>query len=392
MAVEIKQNGKKKKLDLFYHLVKDEDLKMSTPTHYHFSSETDSLIKFSNKDYIPKTIYIAPKLHLADTIQSELELVLEAVHHEKTKIFLCIGINFVTDMENEEWVFPLKTSSLEHLFSQCTKNHVYQTKSKNIVIVCSKSISVNGVKPKMAISSKTAYKDIIDNDSYNLLSLVETSKDNGVKEVQAKSSDVHFEKLLFQTPKEKSLEKTIDIEEGFKSGTYMECKLLKEDATDHDQVYEDVAVVPLATNTYERGMVTFSHFLHFFLVTFGAGVGFPHLFMNLFSLGDFKDSAGNTNFFRTIVGYSSFIIFFLVGLIMLLIGLLDPRYKQLKQNNEEIKQGSLLATVGFYFILIHCSFALGMFAMKKFEYSNFKTMFRNDNLNGSFFDIMDGLM
>lgn len=389
MAVEIKHNGKKNKLDLFYHLVKDEDLKMSTPTHYHFPSETDSLIKFSKKEYVPKNIFIAPKLHLADTIQSELELVLEAVNNEKnTKIFLCIGLNFVTDMKNKEWVFPLKTPSLEHLFSQCLKNHVYQTKSKNIVIVCSKSISVNGVKPKMTMSSKTAYKDIIDNDSYNVLSLVETSKDNGVKEVPTKSSNVRFEKMLFH---KKSVEEQ-SIEEGFKSGTYMECKLLQEDATDHNQVYEDVAVVPLSTNTYERGMVTFSHFLHFFLVTFGAGVGFPHLFLNLFSSGDFKDNAGNTNFFRTIIGYSSFILFFLVGLIMLLIGLLDPRYKQLKQNEQEIKQGSVLATVGFYFILIHCSFALGMFAMKKFEYSDFKTMFRNDNLNGSFFDIMDGLM
>ena len=385
MAVEINHNGKNNKLDLLYYLVKDEELKMSTPTQYHFAQKTNSVIQFLEKSYIPKNIYITPKLHLATTINSECELVLECIHEEMHKIFLCIGLVFSKDSKNDEWVFPLKSPYLDKIFSQCSKNYIYETKSKNYVIVCSSAIVVNGVKPPLDMSAKTLYKDIIDGDSYDVLSLISSSSDNDAKKVQSQTSNVSFKQMLFYP----NSEKTEDVKEGFNDGTYMECELLREDEADIDQVYEDVAVVPLDTNTYERGMVTFSHFLHFFLVTFGAGIGLPHLFLMLFSKGDFL-SNGMPNTFLTIIGYSSFLLFFVSGLIMLLVGLLNPKYKKMKKNDKEIKQGSVLATLGFYFILIHCSFALGMFTMKKFEYSEFKNMFRKDELSGSFFSIMDG--
>jgi hypothetical protein len=393
MAVEIKKNGNKDHLDVFYHLVKDEELDMSTPTQYGFSSDTKSRLKFLDKIYIPKKIYIVPKIHESKSLNSESELILETLHNDKNKLFICIGLRFQLDSNNQEWIFPLKTPNLETLVSKCSRNYIYKTKNNNHVCVCTKSIIVNGMKPNMTISSKSAYKDIIDSDSFDMLSLVTSASSNKAKIVESKTENVQFKTMLFFHEEEDKNDSMIidptpsNTKEGFTTDSYMECKLLEDDGND---AYEDVAVVPLQTNTYERGLVTFSHFLHFFLVTFGAGLGFPNLFLSLFNASDFKTN-GEFNTLRTIIGYSSFIIFFLVGLVIMLVGLLDPRYKKLTYNDEKIKQGSVLATIGFYLILIHCSFALGMFTFKKFAYGDFAEMFDGTRLQTSFFDILSGI-
>ena len=96
MAVEIKKNGNKDHLDVFYHLVKDEELDMSTPTQYGFSSDTKSRLKFLDKIYIPKKIYIVPKIHESKSLNSESELILETLHNDKNKLFICNNRSFIT--------------------------------------------------------------------------------------------------------------------------------------------------------------------------------------------------------------------------------------------------------------------------------------------------------
>jgi hypothetical protein len=215
--------------------------------------------------------------------------------------------------------------------------------------------------------------------------------DGQTQKIEPKTFDVKLTKMLYINSTQEGFIGTIG-----KDDTYMECKLLQEDANDPNQVYEDVAVVPLKTNTYERGMVTFSHFLHFFLVSVGAGLGFPNLMVTIFDKKTFinEETGKPKTFLRILIGFFSIVCFFLVGLIMVIIGLADPRYSSKIANDQTIKQGSVLATVGFYMILVHCSFALGMFTFKKFGAlvsKRFDDMFEKDELSGSFWDILDGL-
>ena len=390
MAVEIVNNGKKTHLDVFYHFVQKEELKMTSPTHYGFDRDTGAKIRFLDKVFIPQNIYVTQKIHKAGTLDSDCELILESEFEAKQKLFMCIGLRFQTVIENNEWVFPLKTANLEDIVSQCRKNYVYQTKSGNFVCVCTKSLLVNGVKPAMSVSPKDAYKDIIDGDSYDVLSLVMTGGDNHMKKVESKSSNVVFKKMLFDMTLDTDSKQVSndDVKEGFQTtmdNSYMECKLLKEDTDDMNEVYEDVAVVPLKTNVYERGIVTFSHFLHFFLVTVGGGIGFPMFFATI--INNAKQLQGNL---RWPVGIGSFIIFFLGGLIIMSIGLALPKSSR-AHNNKDKTKGAELAVVGFYFMLLHISFVIGMVAFKKLVFQNFNTIFPKPLSGISFFDVLDGL-
>lgn len=396
MAVEIVNNGKKTHLDVFYHFVQKEELKMTSPTHYGFDRDTGAKIRFLDKVFIPQNIYVTQKIHKAGTLDSDCELILESEFEAKQKLFMCIGLRFQTVIENNEWVFPLKTANLEDIVSQCRKNYVYQTKSGNFVCVCTKSLLVNGVKPAMSVSPKDAYKDIIDGDSYDVLSLVMTGGDNHMKKVESKSSNVVFKKMLFDMTLDTDSKQVSndDVKEGFNTAmdnSYMECKLLKEDTDDMHDVYEDVAVVPLKTNVYERGIVTFSHFVHFCMMTIVAGIGFPLLFSILFKNGIGENMKTFLNFFLS--------IFILIGVVFIGVGL---GIGSPKENNTKKKAtATAFAIIGFYLLIMSFSFALGMYAFKKlnneiFKFNNNGTdvvMFNIDNLSWrSLFNILDGLV
>jgi hypothetical protein len=92
----------------------------------------------------------------------------------------------------------------------------------------------------------------------------------------------------------------------------------------------------------------------------------------------------------------------MIGLIVMLVGLSDPKYKKPELNDKDLKKGTppnngaVMATVGFYLILVHCSFALGMFALKKLgslmNLQKFELLFDQSKLtNASFFNILDGI-
>ena len=110
---------------------------------FHF----ERIIKFKTKNrisvykiFIPQNIYVTQKIHKVGTLDSDCELILESEFEAKQKLFMCIGLRFQTVIENNEWVFPLKTANLEDMVSQCRTNYIYQTKSGNFVCVCKKSL------------------------------------------------------------------------------------------------------------------------------------------------------------------------------------------------------------------------------------------------------------
>ena len=435
MAVEIINTGNKEYLEVLYDF-DDEKLTQFTSALYAFPQQTTSKIIFLEKMYRPTNMHITKKLHGKTTSSENMfELVLECLNSDSKKIFICIGLDF---NNQHEIYIDLEEPDFTHIFSKCMSTCLYQTKSGNFVFASKTVISATGVQPSIHVSSKDAYKEIIENDSFDWSSAINLAARNGIlAKVASKTSNVEFIKISYDEEDDDESESDEEME-GFKgkkkkgkkkkkgrkkhkgrkkrsrskpnpnpnpnpnpisekanNGDYMECKLLQEDGKNH-QDYEEVAVVPLKTNTYERGMVTFSHFLHFFLVTVGAGIGFPNLIVTVFELKDFQSN----NTLRWMVGLSSFVLFFIVGLVLLLIGLADPKYKTKKQNQSGFKDGSVIATVGFYLILIHCSFALGMVAFKKFNQPKFKDMFESPNNpkeEGSymdmvaFFDIMTGI-
>jgi hypothetical protein len=385
MAVEIINTGNKEYLEVLYRF---DDEKLELFDHqlvYTYPKTTSSKIQFLGNDYIPTNIHITPKMHgPVPLLGNMFELVMECYHGAK-KLLFCIGVEF--NNKHEVYV-DLEEPDFDRIFSKCKPPVLYQTKSGNFVFVTKTIISVAGTVPKLS-SSSTCYKEIIENDSFDSSSAVDLMP--RLVKVESKTSNVGLVKIT-------------EIEEGFVSGrdgSYMECKLLQDDGK---QVYEEVAIVPLKTNTYERGMVTFSHFLHFFLVSVGAGVGFPNLLVTVFEHKDFTEGETGKKT-RMFVGYGSFVMFFVVGLIMMLIGLADPKYKSRKNNKSAIKNGSVIATVGFYFLLIHCAFALGMVAFKKFRSEKFLQLFgwsqaiptnNEDRISqtdgiGSFFDILHGM-
>ena len=390
MAVEIVHNGKKDPLDVLYHF-EEEEIIQTSPTAYGFPQNTPSKINLFNKTYIPRKIHITSPMHKVPSLKSDGELVIECDFKEIHKLYICTGLIF---NNSEDLVFPLEKPNLEIVITKCKKNHIYQTKGGNYVCVCSNALNVGGEKPEIKTNAKDSYKEIIDADTFDVISIITTTADSQIKKVESKTSNVQFKKMLFEQYHENSVQEGFHTLEG--DGTYMECKLLEEDANNTSEVYEDVAVVPLKTNTYERGMVTFSHFLHFFLVSLGAGIGFPQLLVTLFKKDDFKDPASNKlNIVYYGVAYFSLVCFFLVGIIIMVVGLADPKFTKTQNNNNQIEQGSVLATVGFYFILMHCSFALGMFTFKKFgsllSDKRFDEMFENQHLDGSFYNLLDGL-
>lgn len=388
MAVEIVKSGNKEYLEVLYHF-DDEKLTPFSPTLFHFAQSTKSSILFLKEKYTAINIHITRKLHEKSTNKKAYDMIIECQGTEQLtkKLFLCINIEF----NDSGGTFMIQSPDFNTVLSKLSSTILYQTKTGNFVFVSNYTLFSASDAPSISISAKEAYKKVIEPDSFHESSTIGVAK-TPLQKVITKTSYVGFKPFLNE----------MNEKEGFLSGTgsYMECKLLKENATDRNTVFEDVAIVPLKTNVYERGMVTFSHFLHFFLISFGAGLGFPNLLVTLFTHDDFMDDNTNKpNGLRMIIGFFSLIIFFLTGLILMIIGLADPKYTRKRKNHVGIKDGSVMATIGFYFVLVHCSFALGMFTFKKFEKltdngekNKFSAMFDNEGLGASsFFDILDGL-
>jgi len=382
MAVEIVNSGNKECLEVLYHF-NEEKLTLFNQTLFNFDESTASNIIFLEERYSAIKVHITKKLHEKSPNNRTFDMVIEFQGTEELtkKLFVCIGLEF----NRSGGTFDMNSTDFDSVFSNFNSTVLYQTKTGNFVFVSNYTLLSAGDAPIVTMSAKASYKEIIEPDSFNVLSTVEVAKPS-LQKVETKTSYVVFKPLPVDSK----------VKEGFLTGdgSYMECKLLKEDATDRNTVFEDVAVVPLKTNTYERGMVTFSHFLHFFLVSFGAGVGFPTFLVTVFKLENFETEEGLG--LRRVFGYASFIAFFLVGLIIMIIGLSDPKYTSKKWNNVPIIEGSVMATVGFYLILVHCSFALGMFTFKNFGRADtdnkFTKMFNVNNVGIiSFCDILDGI-
>lgn len=395
MAVFLKDNKIFKNIDV--SVTFDPDSAIVEPSEaisfFSFSSGSNSAVSLLNNTYNLDRIHVTHPLHkFENNKEVQFELVLECIcKMNNHKLFICRGIQIEP---TKKAYFPLTNETIKDIFcsNDDSDNMIY--KSKNNFVMYRPGVLQMSSRLNKFTDGKSpcdAYREIF--DDFICANTVEIPSDR---------------KTQISASKMNRFGDTRRVSEGFLTGdgTYMECKLLKEDAKDSSETYEDVAIVPLSTNVYERGMVGFSYFLNFFIVTVGAGLGFPNLIVTLFNKQSFydtdEDGTSVPNSLRTIIGYFSFVLFFILGFILVIVGLTDPRFKGAKANYEPLP-GSTLFLVGFHLILVHCSFALGMWTFKRFGKtlsSDFETMFTRPNDSSGaaispgwahFFDVLSDL-
>ena len=250
------------------------------------------------------------------------------------------------------------------------------------MVVLTKHVNGYGNTISNITNKKGIYKDIFEKNNFTNIKEVFTVNDS------KKPVLVHFPGKNIKISKHEKVE-------GFtgkvdKSGTYMECEMLKDDGTG---AYDDTVIVPLKTSVYEKGLSMFSHLLHYAFITVVAGYVFPMLTITIIEPEDYI----NNKILRYVVGYISILVFFTIGLVIMLYGLLSPNFKPNeskteKENEKGLESSQMYAMIGFYFMLIHCSFALGMYGMKMLKVNEiFREFFDTDELKYSFFNVLSGL-
>lgn len=262
-AIELKHtssNDNNKKS--FLHHYEKEELTKYTESSYGFKKETPSVVEFGKQTYKPVRIHLTKPLFKLNRNHYSHEMIVEhEVYNEKSKmlkLFVCIPLIEGTG----NITFPLeKEIQLDNIFEN-KENVSYQTKTKNYVLVFTKPVEVSGNLPSIRAPSKTSYKEIIEPDSFDVMSSIITLSDNQTPQLSILGKNHSIEKKLMQ------------ITEGFavdrpreKTGAYMDCELLEEN--EDDGVYKDYAVIPLNATSANESLSILLMFLIFICVIIG---------------------------------------------------------------------------------------------------------------------------
>lgn len=345
-----------------------------------FNDNVNSTASFNKKKCKLKKVYLVPSLHKIKPFHSH-ELVFHFNNVEdNNNIFMVSRINADKNKDLEK---VYENISFDELFENFKENYFYKTKNDDLVVL-TKQVNGHGNTVTNITNKNDIYKNIFDRNDFTNMNEVTTIND------KKKPLLIHFAGKNMKIHKEHT-----DNVEGFTgkvdtSGTYMECEMLKDDGTG---AYDDTAIVPLKTSVYEKGLSMFSHLLHYAFITVVAGYLFPLLTVSILHPEDYI----NNKILRYIVGYGPIVLFFLVGLSIMLYGLLSPTFKPdesntKKDNEKKLESSQLYAMIGFYFMLIHCSFALGMYGMKVLKVNDlFENFFDPSELKDSFYNILSGL-
>jgi hypothetical protein len=236
-----------------------------------------------------------------------------------------------------------------HFYNQT--NRIYKTK-RSIIILLPTVIHVNSFPSFSEFSRKTLkrkYKEIYDTPFYDSFLFFSTENDMEPYVNNIIAKNISIQKEL--------------ITEGFSTGTYQICTLLKDDGTGE---YSDTAVVPLGANIYESGGAMFTYFLYFLLIFVVVGILSPYL--TILGIKTSKSLPGMLTF----LGY----VILLIGFILIITGFTK---KQNKGKN------ALLVTLGFYFVVMFIVSVLSnMFAFRsKLKFS--------DDLDFGTIDVSGGL-
>jgi hypothetical protein len=278
-AVELKQidkYDKKETLESLYRFEKDELTKLSNHS-YEFPENTNSLIQWNDKQYIPTKLYLTPKLHSGKhSHELVVELVYQSYQKKNEKIFLCFTLSPSVDgymHKVDGLTFPMKTCPLEIFIQQYGTPHLfYTTGNRDHVIVCTTPIYIDNDFPTTSSSAKKVYKEIFEPNNYDYISSIFTLQDSNPRVIEAGANVVQFQKQLFS------------IVEGYQtvSGDYMECEVLN----DQDAPMAEYIITPMKEKVDSN---LFAIFFFLFLL-------FGIVFLPMITLYICKDSIkdGNT--------------------------------------------------------------------------------------------------
>ena len=344
---------------------------------YEFPANTTSFLKSKKGMYKAKNAYIGPNLHKDG--KSSHEIIIEHVNEKGDKCFLCKRLqsenkvsSFVSNISNYLNSF-FSEYSFDDIINSSSKNTLYITDRDHDIIVMDEPFITNNV-PLNTQSVSEMKQRVFRNDKM-------------YPGINSKDERTILEKrnILLKNSTKEGFTTIVDTDTQIDTtGTYMQCELLQDDG----EAYEDTAIVPLKTNTYERGLINFSNFLNYFLITVGAGFVLPMAFISMFS----RETLMNNGTLNSVASFGSVGLFFGVGILLICYGTLNPTFSKKMRNEENMATGMLYAASGFYLVLLHLAFAFGMFSMKRLQVDErFVEMFDSQVLSGaSFYNTLDG--
>lgn len=333
MAVELNRVSKDPSLSLFYYFEKEEQLENISNTSYSFAETTTSQMKLHDNEYKPVRIHLTTVLHKGSG-SHDFELIVELHHvNSDVKLFICLALKKKKEPFFSEITFPLKECPLEKMFYSFSNANIlyYKTTTNSHVFFSATEIYVGDDFPNILVNAKAKYKEIFEPNAFDIFNNLFTRNDYKLKVIPV------VECGLFK-------QYTRTITEGFgtfsTTDSYMECELLKEEKGGKTSEASEYAITPLNGKAYARGISTISNFSVFlFLIGLG-GILLPWVQCNAYSNNIASHSSWKWGF--TFFHVSLFICAF----IMLIVGI--------------DKKKTIIATLGFYFLIIFLSNVVGM--------------------------------
>jgi hypothetical protein len=337
-----------------YYYEKEELSTYSNNTVYEYPTDTRSAVHFKDAVFNPARIHLTTKLHKG---AHDAELVVEheimsqsSSLSQSQKLFLCFALK--TGKHDDEMVFPLKQSPLDHLIERCNDSLYYKTSGYHVFFCpMNGGLGVGEDFPKVLDNAKAKYKEIFEPNAFDILTNLFTRNDYRMKVVDATDGNRYgWKKEHYNLTEGFEEKKVID--------TYMECSLV--DDIDGNIPIAEYALTPLDANSYERSLVTFVTALHLLLIIVAGGVLLPYIQCNLFQKGSFLLKYGFLALHLSIL---------FVGVVLLAIGLQKKKgrtrmktglHSHTKVNDSAVESRRMKAMLGIYFIFIFLSNVVGM--------------------------------
>ena len=295
-----------------------EESLVKRANHLYNVSNAKSKTEINDEIYNLTQIYITPPIHEG---KHDYEMVCVYSGHKRALFTF-----FLKKDTTPVLTIPFEHIDLAILDSYIHTNFHYNNDSREHIFVCTTPIPINDSSIEIHGNPSRLYKQIYEPTIFSQLSFLFTQKDS-VKKIVILHENI--------TIKRGNIEK---IQEGF-SDTYMQCELVEDDGNGNLTDISEYAITPLNASMYQRGMVTFTTFLHLMLCIVAGGIVIPSLLCGPFIHATPID--WSFHLFGSILHAA----FFLVAIVCMAVGL----------DNKQ----SAVATVGFYFSVVVVSNIIG---------------------------------
>jgi len=307
MAIQLKYDSRNllKVSDILNHKYENENLIKMTDTLFGIPDETQSSVLLMDEQYIPNRIHLTTMLHAG---QHNYELIVEHIGKSES-LFICFALKKINKgFRAHDLTFPLLESPLKSIMNHVSDCLYYKTSTNNHVFFCTQIITVGEDFPTVLDNPKKKYKEIFEPNLFERNQNIMTQSDKRTRTVETLLFTEGFkgrkkkprflrrknskkrntaasenETNLYGSAKWKGVDIKSHTGKVFKNKqtttdttvAYMECDMIGDDGDGNNISMSEYALTPLSTNTYERGMASFVHFLHAILIFAFGGVILP---------------------------------------------------------------------------------------------------------------------